>query len=284
VRGLGKVKLGSLSAALAAAFAMGAAGHAAAACQLGKLAELPVTMAGLRPMVTVKINGQEAKFLVDSGMFYSLITEDAVPRYGLKTFAAPFGFYIRGVGGGRQDAKLTRVEEFTYAGVPIKNLEFLVSGHGYGPEGSGIIGQNLLHATEIEYDLANGVIRLFKAVDCNNANLAYWAAGKSVSIISIDEQTPLRSHIIGAAKVDGKSIRVTFDTGSPTSVLSRPAAARAGVRPLSEGVREAGQTSGSAGGGSRRRSPPLRASRSETRRSRTPAFGWPTSTSPRATC
>ena len=230
-------------AALTAALTAAPTAQAADACKLVKLADLPVTMAGLRPLISTKINGKDALFLVDSGAFYSMLAADTPPKFGLKTTPAPMGFYISGVGG-QQSASVSRIDEFTYAGIPIKGIQFLVSGGGYGPGAAGLIGQNILGATDIEFDLANGAIRLFRAKDCEHDILAYWASGKSLSIVTIENQTPTQSHIIGPATINGHSIRVMFDSGASTSLLSRSAAARAGIRASSEGV-----VSGGLGGG-----------------------------------
>lgn len=240
--------IGRALALAAAALVFAAASDAQAAdCKLTKLKELPVTMAGLRPLISAKINGLDAKFLVDSGAFYSIIDTDAVSKYGLTTAPAPVGLYILGIGKGRQSVKLSKVSEFVYAGVPIKNIEFLVSGARSVPGAAGIIGQNLLGAVDIEYDLANGVIRLFKAQDCAGADLAYWSAGKDHSVLRMEEQTPAKSHIIVQAQVEGRWISALFDTGASTSILSKPAAARVGVKPTSEGVYPAGISTGFGG-------------------------------------
>jgi hypothetical protein len=53
---------------------------AVAACKIGKLAELPVTMTGLKPLVHAGINGTDALFLADSGAFFSLITPADLDR------------------------------------------------------------------------------------------------------------------------------------------------------------------------------------------------------------
>ena len=98
-----RLRLPAISA-LAAAI-VGFPARAATGCQLVKLAELPVTMAGLRPLVPAKINGKDALFLVDSGAFYSIMTTGAVEKYGLSTSAAPFGFYLKGVGGGQNEMR-----------------------------------------------------------------------------------------------------------------------------------------------------------------------------------
>jgi tetratricopeptide (TPR) repeat protein len=168
-----------------------------------------------------------------------------VQKYQLKTMPAPPGFRLRGVGG-EQSASLAMVQSFDYAGIPIKNIQFLVSGGGYGPGSVGLIGQNILGATDIEFDLANGVIRLFRAKDCEHSITAYWAAGKALSALTIEYQTPTEPHIIAPAEINGHPIRVMFDTGASTSLLSKSAAARVGVTASSAGV-EAGGIGGGIG-------------------------------------
>ena len=113
------------------------------------------------------------------------------------------------------------------------------------PGAVGLLGQNVFRIADVEYDLANGVIRLVRTKDCRNSSLAYWAgaAGKPYSVMNIesaDEQDP---HTRGIAFLNGTKIHVTFDTGSPQSLLTLAAAKRAGITPQSEGVRPGGDTS-----------------------------------------
>src|SRR5437588_12248777 len=89
-----------LPAALHAACASSAAAAAAGSCVLARLAELPVTMAGTRPLVHAAINGTDALFLADSGMFYSSLTTAAASEFKLSLHPAPFGYEVRGFGGG----------------------------------------------------------------------------------------------------------------------------------------------------------------------------------------
>src|SRR5258708_33802746 len=60
----------------------------------------------------------------------------------------------------------------------------------------------------------------------------------------IDYIDPLHPQTIGVAYVNGKQIRVAFDTGAFTSVLSLKAAERAGVKPDSPGAVASGYTRG----------------------------------------
>src|SRR5882672_3048773 len=68
-------------------------------CKLGVLAQLPVTMSGTRPMVTVSFNGAEAQLLADSGAFYSLISAPIAAQFKLRLSNAPFGLQLIGIGG-----------------------------------------------------------------------------------------------------------------------------------------------------------------------------------------
>jgi hypothetical protein len=71
-------------------------GDALAKCKLGKLAEIPVIMNGMRPTITAKINGSDAAFLVDSGAFYSSLTLASAAQFKLPLSPAPHEFLVGG--------------------------------------------------------------------------------------------------------------------------------------------------------------------------------------------
>jgi tetratricopeptide (TPR) repeat protein len=218
------------------AFALAAAASPAfAECRLEKVAELPVTMQNSLPMVSARINGQAATFVVASGDFYSMVSKDAAARFGMKPSLAPYGLRISGVGGGDGPAKVATAKDFEFLGMPFHNQEFLVSPRN-GPLASGAIGQNILGALDVEYDLAHGVIRFFKPEGCGGSNLAYWSDGKALSRIPLEGSPSALSAVIADAKIDGRIVHVKFSSGGAASYLSKPAAARAGIRPSSDGV------------------------------------------------
>lgn len=241
----------SLLFASASAFADG--------CKLGQIAEFAITMVGMRPLMTASINDTDVQFVVDSGAFYSMISAASAAQLDLKTSPAPFGFYVKGVRGSA-DVSIATVKTFTLAGVPLHNVEFLVGGGEAGQGSIGFIGQNLLHLADVEYDLGQGVVRLVKAANCPKGALAYWVRGSMpysvinlVSEPALSEQTTgtyispktlQLSHTLSSAYVNGAEIRVMFDTGAATSVLSLKAAERAGIKPDSPGVVAAGTSYG----------------------------------------
>jgi tetratricopeptide (TPR) repeat protein/predicted aspartyl protease len=215
-------------------------------CKLGRMAELPITMWGQRPLVTAGINGTPVHFLLDSGAFFSTISPGEAAELKLKTHPAPFGLYMQGVAGGRADVSVASVKTFTLPGISLKNVEFLVGGSEIGIGSVGLLGRNILQDIgDVEYDLGNGVVRLMKPIDCRDRVLAYWAgASTPYSVIPIDFPTGVDRYTIGHASVNGAEIRVMFDTGAGGSILSMRAAARAGIKPDSPGVVYAGMSYG----------------------------------------
>ncbi|MGZ6019952.1 MAG: aspartyl protease family protein [Phenylobacterium sp.] len=223
---------------------------AAGACQFKKIAEVPVTMDGLQPTIMVKINGQDAKFLVDTGAVFGGVTPSTVAQFNMKHSIAPFGLVVTGVGGSRRDAQAARADSFVFAGVGFHDTDFLVIGRVGANGVAGNIGENLMGPFDVEYDLANGVIRYFKPDGCSyDTNLAYWSQGKALSRLSIIEPTNILTKVITNAKVDGHTIKVKWDSGSWLSVLNRSAAGRAGIQINSEGVTAGGVSYGIAGRG-----------------------------------
>ena len=227
--------LGYCAAAIAAnlvfiSCAMAAEGK----CDLGKLGEVPIAMEGLRPFLNAQVNGMDAKFLLDSGANYSLMSTAKAQDLGLKLTVSNMN--VGGVGG-KTRSWMTKVQDFGFLGTIFHDVQFLVIGNEIGS--SGLIGQNLLAHFDAEYDLGKGAIRLYKPEGCGRTYLAYWAAGQA-SLMDIEAMDSFNGHIIGVAYVNGKKIRAMFDTGSPVSVLTLAAAKNAGIDINAAGVKDAG--------------------------------------------
>src|SRR5277367_3292705 len=99
---------------------------AIAACKLAKMAELPVTMSDMRPLISAKINGDDVRFAADSGAFYSMISAASAAEHNLKLKPVPPRLkVIHGVGGGTEVSVAT-VKDFTLADIPLHHIDFLV--------------------------------------------------------------------------------------------------------------------------------------------------------------
>jgi tetratricopeptide (TPR) repeat protein len=199
-----------------------------AGCQVQTF-ELPVKMVGSRAIATVGINGTPVPLTVDSGSFFSILTEAAAAQLKLP-LSRNFGLRVEGITG-RVDTYTTRVDKLQLFKGEIPRVEFVVGGNEPGAGTMGLMGRNLLSFTDTEYDLAHGVIRLlFPNDDCAKANMAYWAGSSPVTEIDLetefrDGKTPA---IRARAKLNGSELVALFDTGA-TTVISTRAARRAGV-------------------------------------------------------
>jgi tetratricopeptide (TPR) repeat protein/predicted aspartyl protease len=232
--------IGALAAMLAPA-----AASAASECKLQKLLDLPATMINMKPVVTAGINGRDVRFVADSGAFYSLLTDAAATQFQLHRRPILPGFYLTGIGGDVRPT-LTTVKDFKIGGIVVHDVEFLVGGSDVGGTASvGLLGQNVFRIGDVEYDLANGVIRLWRSEDCRHSLLAYWAKpDQPYSVMDLEWATAMRPHTKGTASLNGRKLEVTFDTGAFASLLSLKVAERAGLKPDSPGVEYAGYSTG----------------------------------------
>lgn len=216
---------------------------AAGTCQVTKIVEFPVTMSGRRPIVAAQFGTKEARFIIDSGAFYSTISKASAAEFGLKVMPAPPYFRLKGIGGDAS-AGVALAADFSLAGVKVRSADFIVGGSDTGM--AGLIGQNILGLQDVEYDLPHGIVRLMKTSGCARVGLAYWAGEKPFTSIPLEGPTGrwFKPHTIGAIVLNGVKMRAAFDTGAESSLVSLAAAKRAGVTPESPGVTRAGISSG----------------------------------------
>jgi tetratricopeptide (TPR) repeat protein len=211
-------------------------------CKL-ELEELPVTMVGTQPLISGKINGQTVRFLADSGAWYSNLSPAVAAELKLPLRPAPFGLTIRGVGGEAR-ASLATVQKLDIDRAVISNVEFIVGGSETGQNTAGLLGQNFWHIRDVEYDLADGVIRIVHPNGCGNRPLAYWAKPEAIRVMDLERPPTDATRTFGFARVNGVRIRVLFDTGASSSFLTYSAARRAGIDPEGPGTESRGESHG----------------------------------------
>ena len=199
-----------------------------AGCDL-KTLELPVRMVGHRAIATVGINGTKVPLIVDSGAFFSFLTEAAAQQLNLPTRLLPGGMRIQGLTGS-VTARLTTVSHLQMADGDLPGIDFIVGGNEAGAGGMGLLGRNILGFADTEYDLAHGIIRLvIPNDDCEKTNMAYWAGETPVSMVELlhdyhAKLPDIRTKLL----LNGHKFTALFDTGATTTV-SLDAAHDAGV-------------------------------------------------------
>ncbi len=207
----------------------------AGGCTIAVIADLKVTLEDSSPLVRGKIDGADVSLIADSGAFYSTLSEGTVAQFKLPTeYGNP---YMLTVGiGGTEAIMLTKVKVFSLAGQFLKNVTFTISDNEMGAGVAGLLGQNVLGLADADYDLAHGSIRLVRPSGCGDRPFVVWDKNRAFSIIPLQAQDGPFKQVGAEAFVNGKRIKIVFDTGASTSILSLDAARRAGVDPSAAGV------------------------------------------------
>jgi tetratricopeptide (TPR) repeat protein len=176
-----------------------------------------------------------------------VLSGGSAEKFKLTLTPPPNNMYMTGIGGSTS-ISVARVKYFSLTGLMggkvFSNVDFAVASSTAFRGADGIVGQNVIGTDDTEYDLANGVIRIFRTKECGDKSLAYWAGSAPVSVLTIDHRDAHSPHIRGSGTINGSKIRIVFDTGASMSLLSDKAAARAGIHPEQDDVVAAGSMSG----------------------------------------
>lgn len=216
------------SAAIGLAIAANAAAEAPQ-CKLVRIEEWPVRVDHYRPVVDGAINGQKIGILLGTGAARSLMRRSATTRLGLTRYET--GDRVFGVGGETR-AEFVLVDEFRIGLAPRKNWRVLVAGEpDFGDDVDFILGDDFFSQADVEFDLAHNAVRLYQAKDCQGISLAYWTT-EPAGEVPIEAGPKVWLTIA----INGKPVRAQLDSGSSTSVLAMPEAARLGVTPQTPGV------------------------------------------------
>ena len=195
-------------------------------CKMGLAAKFPVIMEGSRASVPARFNGKEMRVWLVSGVYANFMSKAKAAELGLATEPVGADTFTRGTGSSFHP-NVARVREFTVAGTTFHDTPFIIDGHDVG---NAMLGANFLGTIDTEFDLAKGVVNLFKESGCR-MNMAYWASGMSIGEARLLSGTTEADHAIYVEViVNGISLRAMLDTGAPDSVIERHAAERAGIK------------------------------------------------------
>jgi tetratricopeptide (TPR) repeat protein/predicted aspartyl protease len=201
-------------------------------------------MENMQPVVSARINGTDARFVVDTGSFFDFLSPAAAAQFKLPLTYAPPGYYVTGVGGSSVLPQIATAKAFTLAGITARDAKFLVGDNDFEDGVDGILGQNIFRFADVEYDFADGVLRFIKPQHCRGEILAYWATAQPIATVSLSWISDTQTDIIAKAAVNGHTVSVLFDSGSWRTILSLAAAKRAGIVPGGPGVVSVGESIG----------------------------------------
>ncbi len=225
-----------LLAALVLLLALPVLGDDTPKCKLLRVADWHVRLIGTHPVIDGSIKGQKIGVVIDTGAYLSLLTKSAAKR--LEIPSTPTTRIVSGMGGGTSRMSLALVEDLRIGDFAAKELRVWVAGEQpiYGVDF--VLGQDLLKNVDIEFDYANGAIRLYQPVDCKFSNLAYWdPAAQQLPLYGRDQDRV-------EVKLNGTKAEAFIDSAGGVSMVQIDFAKQLGITPTTPGV----QTAGCAGG------------------------------------
>jgi len=204
---------------------------AAATCRVETLARVPVTLAGRSPLVTVQVDGQPARFVLDTGAERSVVSEAAVQRLGLARDQW-VGTTMGGIGGvDRRPNALPR--SLNLGGVPLvrhtlnHDTSLVVTPALRGVSANvadGLLGRDYLSMFDLDLDMPDKVVGLEGVRDCSGRFLPWAAPYTAVPVTEV-----LGGAVVMPVSLDGRPLRALLDTGASSSLLSAPGMFKLGL-------------------------------------------------------
>jgi predicted aspartyl protease len=218
--------------ALAVLFPLLAAGCATdtapGQCKLGHLTDLPLLSSNIL-LTPAILNDHPTTMMLDTGGAVTLITKRAADRLGLALQST--GGYLHGIGGA-QALYAFQADSFRIGQLHGAHLTLGVSDIGIGPHDSqidGIFGADFLSDYDVDFDLPENKIGLFKVVaGCNTPDAHLDGPLYLAPFATPTLANDLRPHV--RVSIGGIPLDAVVDSGAQRTAMYRNAADRLGLR------------------------------------------------------
>lgn len=214
--------------------------HAASACRYIEQANLEVAHNAQSVIATVdgELNGQPIKFGLDTGLTNTMLLRGAVEKQGLMPLRTRR--QLQGVGGGTS-IFLVKVKDIAIGGAHAKNLQIEAVDALENAGVTGLIGVDFLMQYDVDLNLADNRIKLFRAEDCQDRALAYW--DKDAASVPMEYIGGARRPRV-QVKLNGVSVWALIDSGATQSSVDLDTARRLGMSVDAPGVTAGGYAKG----------------------------------------
>jgi predicted aspartyl protease len=201
-----------LTSLLCCGLSLAITGPALGACKLLQVAAWHVDLDGLQPTVLGQIDGKPIRVLLDTGSYRTFVLGKDAAQLGLTAL----------------------VHELKIGSLDLKDLTLYVLDTNAENRSFGmLLGADFFSAYDTELDLTHHVVRLFRNVDCQPQQLAYWSNGYFLAKLEMPSGYDQRFRM--QIKLNGKRTTAVIDTGAALSFVSKFAAEDAGVIPGADG-------------------------------------------------
>ena len=210
------------------------------ACEVLRLASLPIEYTSFKPTLHGTFNGVDLRLLMDSGASTTFLFPAGVKKAGLteiRTNALSMGV------GGAVRSFIAVAKEAEIGPSHGKNVRFMAIETNLN--GEGVLGADYLFRTDLEVFLRENKVTFLKTEHCDDKPISYW-----------DHDAPwVDSHDVWGSdprqkievKVNGQRFSALLDSGAMQTVINLRAAAGIGLKPDAAGTQLAGLATGVGG-------------------------------------
>jgi predicted aspartyl protease len=168
--------------------------------------------------VPVSFGAVSKMMIVDTGGVFTEMTDQMATDLGLTRRHSGLGVVDAA---GKTSDMVVHAPTFSVGGMSANGVDFIVMQNtgAFSSKDSdvvGIIGPNVLHAYDVDFDFGAKKIHFLSQDHCAG-KVVYWPAD-TVAVIPF--QLTLDNHIILPVTLDGHTMNALLDTGSPETILS----------------------------------------------------------------
>ena len=171
MRGSGAALALCAAAALTACAAPVASSGSAAACAIEKVVELPLESDGRLKIVAASLDGKPVRLVVDTGSSGTVLFDEVSARMDLPTDWAMV-YQSTGVSGVSTRHGL-RVREMRLGTLVLHDRPLVVAPISNGIHFDGLLGMDVLHEFDMDFDAARNVATLYRPRDCPEGQPAW---------------------------------------------------------------------------------------------------------------
>lgn len=217
-------------AALALALLLGACA-APPQCRVERIAELPLSQTRDFALLPARLDGFDARLLLDTGAGATMLSHAIADRLALMPDNRMFPSPVNGIGG----VTLTRrmvVDNFKIGAIDLGRQDVMVTEAGlfggFDPPPDGIVGGDFLSQFDVDSDLPANRLILYRAQPCAAAFAPPWPGA---TIYRLPARVTDGGQFLITVTVDGVPITAMLDSGAETTAISAGAARRLGLTP-----------------------------------------------------
>jgi Tfp pilus assembly protein PilF/predicted aspartyl protease len=182
-------------------------------CGLGRFLEAPMLPdSNYSPIISIGIDGQPRKFLLDTGGFWSLISPNVIAAYKPTTAAISGRLGLQGL----PLDKSVKIHDLQLGNAIFHGVEFFVAPPSYGLD-DGTLGANWLQNFDVEIDPVKNTASFFSHDHCEG-QVIYWPH-QDLAVIPF-ESDRIQNQITLSLTLEGKEVTAMLDTGASESFLS----------------------------------------------------------------